>query len=73
MVQTKAKVTFTTSATIALTGMPGGREAARLDGAVRQYQSHRAQNQQGLCRKTPTPPTIVIEGAFKSNQHLVPL
>jgi hypothetical protein len=33
--QTKAKVTFTTSATIALTGMPGGREAARLDGAVR--------------------------------------
>ena len=51
MVQTKAKVTFTTSASIAVTGMPGGREAARLDGAVRQYESHPAQIQQGLCRK----------------------
>ena len=54
MVQTKAKVTFTTSATIALTGMPGGREAARLDVAVRQYQSHPAQNQRGSAGKLDT-------------------
>jgi len=54
MVQTEAKVTFTTSAMIALTGMSRGRETARLDGAVRQDQWHPAQNQRGSAGKLGT-------------------
>ena len=53
MVQTVAKVTIATSAMIALTGMPGGREAARLDGAVR-ISIAPAQNQRDSTGKLGT-------------------
>ena len=51
MVQTVAKVTITTSAMIALTGMPGGRETARLDGAVWISIAPSTKSAR-LCRKT---------------------